>query len=200
MMTTTTASHPRPVLADLVPAVRWRTLALVVGGALFTAAASQIRIPLGFTPVPISMATFAVALTGGALGARRGVASMGLYLLLGIVGLPFFADAGSGWSVVTGATGGYLVAYPVMAVIVGTAADRGRDRRVGSFVTAVVLANAAVYVFGALWLAHVVDVPVLGWEASAFSMGVRPFIAGDVVKMVAAGVLLPATWRILGDR
>jgi len=201
----TATVQARPVLADLIPAgliptVRQRTVALVVAGALFTALASQIRIPLGFTPVPINLGTFAVVLTGGALGARRGVASIGVFLAFGLVGLPFFAGANSGWTYATGSTGGYLLAYPVMAAIVGYAADRGRDRNVAAFTVAVVAANLVVYVLGALWLAHVVDVPVLGTDGSAFSMGVRPFLAGDVAKMVAAGLLFPTAWRLVGDR
>jgi len=196
----TTTVRARPVLADLLPTVRMRTAALVVGGALLTAAASQVRIPLGFTPVPINLATFAVALTGGALGARRGMASMGLYLALGIVGFPFFTGAKSGWSTFTGATGGYLVGYLIMATILGAAADRGRDRRVGSFVAAVVVANLVLYAVGSVWLAHVLGVPVFGWSGSAFSMGVRPFLAGDAVKMIAAGLLFPTAWRVIGDR
>lgn len=197
----TVATVPaRPVLADLLPAVRQRTLVLVTAGALLTAVASQIRIPLGFTPVPINLATFAAVLAGGALGARRGAASMGLFLVLGIIGFPFFAGANGGWEHATGATGGYLLCYPIMAAIVGFAAQRGRDRHVGTFVLAVVAANLILYTVGALWLAHVVGVPVFGWEGSAYSMGVAPFLAGDVVKMAAAGVLFPAAWRLLGDR
>lgn len=196
----TTAVHPQPVLADLLPAVRWRSIALVAAGALLTALTSQIRIPLGFTPVPINLATFSVALTGGALGARRGVTSMGLYLAAGIVGLPFFANASSGWDTVTGATGGYLVAYPILAAVVGLAADHGRDRHLGTFIVAIVAGNAMVYTLGALWLAHILDVPMFGLEDSAFSMGVRPFLAGDLAKMLGAGMLFPATWRLLGDR
>jgi len=196
----TSTTHAQPVLADLVPTVRWRTVALVVGGALLTAAASQVRIPLGYTPVPINLATFAVALTGGALGARRGVASMALFLALGIVGFPFFADGGSGWATATGATGGYLLAYPVMAAIVGFAAERGRDRSVGSFTAAIVLANLAVYVIGAVWLAQYLDIPLFGGTKNAFELGVRPFLAGDAAKMIAAGLLFPAAWRLVGDR
>ncbi|MGA9279574.1 biotin transporter BioY, partial [Ilumatobacter sp.] len=179
--------------------VRNRTLLLVVGGALLTALASQIRIPLGFTPVPINLATFAAVLTGGALGVRRGTASMGLYLALGIVGLPVFADWSGGWSSFTGATGGYLICYPLMAAIVGAAAERGRDRHVVSFVAAIVLANAVLYFVGSAWLAHVVDVPMFG-DPSAWTLGVRPFLAGDIVKMLAAGVLFPAAWRLTDDR
>jgi biotin transport system substrate-specific component len=196
-MLSITTAPTRPVLVDLLPSVRRTTLVAVIGGALLTAAASQIRIPLGFTPVPINLATFAAALTGGALGARRGAASMGLYLVLGIIGLPFFAGGASGWETVSGATGGYLLAYPLMAVIIGTMAERGNDRRVVPFTVAVLLANLAVYSFGAVWLAHVIDVPVFGHDGSAYALGVRPFLAGDLVKMIAAGLLFPAAWRFL---
>lgn len=190
----------RPVvLIDVVPVLRNRTMVLVVSGALLTALASQVRIPLGFTPVPINLATFAAVLTGGALGVRRGAASMGLYLALGIVGLPFFADWSSGWSTFTGATGGYLICYPLVAAIVGAMAERGRDRHFAPFVAAIVAANAVVYFVGAAWLAHVIDVPMFG-DPSAWTLGVRPFLAGDVVKMVAAGLLFPATWRFVDDR
>jgi biotin transport system substrate-specific component len=134
----------RPVLADLVVGLRDRTLVLVLAGTLLTALASQIRIPLGFTPVPINLGTFAVALVGGVLGARRGVMSIALYLALGLVGLPFFQGWNGGWSYATGATAGYLVGYLVMAVVVGAAAERGRDRRPLPFLAAIVLANAAV--------------------------------------------------------
>lgn len=195
--TSTVVTHP--VLADLLGTATRRSAVLVTAGALLTAAASQVSIPLGYTPVPINLATFAAALTGGALGARRGAASMGLFLVLGVVGFPFFADAGSGWTTVTGATGGYLLAYPVMAAIVGLAAQRGRDRHVGSFVAAVVVANVILYTIGAVWLAQVLDVPLVGGERSAFSLGVQPFLAGDAAKMLAAGVLFPTTWRLLGD-
>lgn len=194
------ATRPRPVLADLLPDVHQRTVALVISGALLTALASQVRIPLGFTPVPINLATFAAALVGGALGARRGAASMSLFVVLGVVGLPFFAGANGGWEYATGATGGYLICYPVMAAIVGAAAERGGDRRVGPFVITIVAANLVLYTVGSLWLARTTGSPLFGWEDSAFSMGVRPFLAGDAVKMVAAALLFPATWRLIGRR
>jgi biotin transport system substrate-specific component len=196
---TTSTVGTYPVLADLLGTATRRSAILVTAGALLTAAASQVSIPLGYTPVPINLATFAAALTGGALGARRGAASMGLFLVLGIVGFPFFADASSGWSTVTGATGGYLLAYPVMAAIVGLAAQRGRDRHVVPFVLAVVAANVILYAIGASWLAQVLDVPLFGGEGSAFALGVQPFLAGDAAKMLAAGVLFPTAWRLLGD-
>jgi biotin transport system substrate-specific component len=190
----------RPLLADVVPGLRDRTALLVISGALLLAGASQVRIPLGFTPVPINLATFAAVLLGGALGARRGAASTGLFLVAGIVGLPFFADWNGGWSYFTGATGGYLVCYPLMAALVGVAADRGRDREVVPFVAAVLIANVVLYTVGALWLAHVIGVPMFGSEASAWALGVRPFLAGDLAKMIAAGLLFPAVWRFIEER
>lgn len=188
----------RPVLADLLPRVRWHAAALVAGGAGLIALASQLRVPLGFTPVPINLATFAVALTGGALGVRRGVASVLVFLLAGLVGMPVYTNAGSGWSTFTGATGGYLVGYVALAAITGWAARRGRDRHLVSSVAAVVAGNVVLYMLGTLWLAHTLDVPVLGWESSGFTMGVRPFLAGDAVKMAAAGALFPVAWSRLG--
>lgn len=193
----TTLATTRPVLADRFVGLRDRTLVLVVAGALLTAAASQIRIPLGFTPVPINLGTFAVVLTGGVLGARRGAMSIGLYLAAGLVGLPFFQGWSGGWTYATGATAGYLVGYLVMAFVVGAAADRGRDRHPVPFFAAIVVANAAVYALGAAWLSRHLGVPFFGGESSAWELGVRPFLAGDAVKMVAAALLFPAAWHAL---
>lgn len=199
-MSELTTLAPRPVLADRLTGLRDRTVVLVVAGALLTAAASQIRIPLGFTPVPINLATFAVVLVGGVLGARRGATSIGLYLLAGVVGLPFFQGWNGGWTYATGATAGYLVGYLLMAAVVGAAAERGGDRRPLPFLAAIVLANGVVYALGATWLAQHLGVPMFGGEASAWELGVRPFLAGDAVKMVAAALLFPAAWQAIERR
>ena len=205
-MSITSAGAPEPiavvpsraVLADLIPAVWWRTMTLVAGGVLLMAAASQIRIPLGFTPVPINGGTFAVMVVGASLGAARASATMGIYLFAGIVGMPFFADAQSGWTYATGATGGYLLAYFVAAVMLGALAERGTDRRVRTAIPAMLAATIVIYTLGALWLAHVLAVPVFGTDRSAWTLGVRPFLAGDAIKLVLAGLVLPAAWRAAG--
>ena len=94
---------PSPVITAVVlPRSRAVSLGLVVGFALLTALAAQVVIPLPFTPVPITGQTFTVLLAGAALGGTLGAASMALYLLLGAVGLPFFAEGSSGWEVVRG--------------------------------------------------------------------------------------------------
>ena len=155
--------------------------------------------------MPITGQTFAVLLAGGALGATRGAASQFLYLVLGLF-LPFYADGEKGWDVVSGATGGYLVGFVIAAAIVGLMSERGQDRRVGTAIPALIAGTAVIYTLGALWLGHKLDVPLTGeaGEPSAIAYGVAPFLVGDVLKAVLAGVLLPAAWRVRtiveGDR
>lgn len=191
----------RPVLADRFSSTRVRSASLVVGGALFVALCSQVTIPLGFTPVPINGLTFASMVVGGALGLRRGVAAMGLFWFAGLAGLPFYAGGGHGWEVAGGATGGYLIGAIAAAALMGAIAERGGDRRIVSSVAAMLIANAVlIYVPGTLWLARVLDAPVLGGADSAWALGVAPFMVGDAFKLVLAGLVLPAAWRLLGHR
>ena len=110
----------------------------VVGFALLTAAAAQISIPLGFTPVPLTGQTFAVLLAGGVLGANRGAASQLLYVILGAIGLPFYADGASGITADGAliATFGYLIGFVVAAWVVGLMAERQQDRSIMSAIPA----------------------------------------------------------------
>ncbi len=200
-MTSSVSPISKPsVLIDLLPArlipqARVRTATLVIGGALLVALASQIKIPLGFTPVPINGLTFATLIVGGALGARRGAAALSLFWVLGVVGLPFFQGGNAGWTYATGATGGYLVGSVLAAAVVGAVAERGGDRRVLTSVATMVAVNVMlIWGLGTLWLSHVMNVPVFGAEVSGFAYGIRPFIAGDIFKVVVAGLLLPAAW------
>ena len=195
---TTVPAHR--VLADLIPVTMWRTIALVASSTLLIAAASQVRIPLGFTPVPINGGTFAVMVVGAALGMGRGAAAIGMYLVAGLIGMPFFANGESGWTYATGATGGYLIAYLVAGILLGALAERGGDRRVLTAIPAMLAATVVIYVMGAAWLAMVIDVPLFGWERSAWTLGVRPFLVGDAIKLVLAGLVLPAAWRLVGDQ
>jgi biotin transport system substrate-specific component len=190
---------PAPItLADALPAVRLRSAVLVVGAALLTAAAAQISIPLGFTPVPITGQTFAVLLTAAALGSRLGVASQGLYWLLGAVGLPFYAEGAGGWTAATGATMGYFVGFVLAAAFVGHLAERGQDRNVSTSIPAMLAGTAIIYAAGVSWLAHSLDVPFYAGDgADAFTYGLAPFIPGDIVKLVLAAVITPAAWRAL---
>lgn len=185
-------------LADLVPLPRdralVRTAVLVVGFALLTALAAQVVIPLPWTPVPITGQTFAVLLAGATLGWARGGASQLLYVILGAVGLPFYAGGEGGWSASTGATGGYLVGFVVAAAIVGLLAERRQDRSFVTSLPAMLTGTAIIYLFGVSWLAHSVGV---SW-VKAVELGMAPFLVGDLVKLVAAGLLLPAAWKLAG--
>jgi biotin transport system substrate-specific component len=188
--------RPRPVLADLLPRAVVRDVLLVVAAALLTALAAQVRIPLPFSPVPLTGQTFAVLLTAAALGPLRGVAGQALYLALGLIGLPFFTGGESGWTYATGATGGYLVGFVVAAAVVGLCARRGLDRRLLGTVAAFALGTLVIYAFGVPWLSAAADMPL----RDALWNGAVVFLPGDLLKAVLAGVLLPAAWRLTGER
>ena len=185
---------PSPVIAAVVlPRSRAVSIGLVVGFALLTALAAQVVIPLPFTPVPITGQTFTVLLAGAALGATLAATSMALYLLLGAVGLPFYAEGSSGWEVVRGATGGYLIGFIVAAWLVGKLAERRQDRTVATAVPLFLLGSVVIYLFGVPWLAA--SLGVNGTEAMV--LGLVPFIVGDLLKVAVAGLLLPATWTLV---
>jgi biotin transport system substrate-specific component len=166
---------------------------LVVAGAGFVALAAQVEIHLGFTPVPITLQTFAVLLVGAALGSVLGVAALALYLLVGMVGAPVYSGGEGGWEWIEGATGGYLVGFVLAAGVAGLLAERQWDRRLATAVTALLTGNVLIYVFGLPWLAHVAD---LGWQET-FEQGLYPFVVGDLAKLYLAGALLPAAWGLV---
>ena len=180
-----------PLASTVLPRKRAVTIALVVSFALLTAAAAQFRVSLPFTPVPITGQTFAVLLAGGVLGSRAGAASQALYWVAGLV-FPFYSGGESGWTVATGATGGYLAGFIVAAWAVGTLAERGQDRTVASAIPAFLAGTVVIYLFGVPWLAHELGV---SWQR-AFELGAVPFLVGDLVKIALAGVLLPGAWHV----
>ena len=196
-----TTSVTPTTLLDLIDRSRVRDVVAIVGFALFTALAAQVTIPLGFTPVPITGQTFAVLLAGGVLGANRGALSMGLYVALGAIGLPFYAEGAGGWTAATGATAGYLVGFVVAAFVVGKMAEHGQDRKLSTSIPAFIAGTLIIYGIGAGWLAYDLGLPLTGaaGEASAISLGVAPFLVGDVLKALLAGAMLPAAWRFIED-
>jgi len=167
-----------------------RDLLLITTGALFVAALAQVKIPLPFTPVPLTGQTFAVLLVGAALGSKRGAASLALYTLMGAVGLPFFAGGASGLAYLSGPTLGYLVGFVAAAYAVGTVAERGLERSVRTSLVPFLIGTLVIYLFGAGWLA------VLFGVEQALILGVLPFLIGDAIKLVLAALVLPAAWKI----
>ena len=172
---------------------RVRDILLILTGSLFVAAMAQVRIPLPFTPVPLTGQTFAVLLVGAGLGSRRGAASLLLYLLQGIIGLPVFAGGASGLAVLLGPTGGYLVGFVVAAYLIGLLAARGLDRRIPSAFLAFLAGEAVIYLFGVAWLSV-----FLGFQR-AIMAGFLPFLIGDALKLVAAALALPAAWKLVKE-
>jgi biotin transport system substrate-specific component len=187
---TTTTLPARPVLADLIPGERVRDAVLVLAATAFLIVAGQIVIPLWFTPVPLSMATFAVLLSGAALGPVRAACSTLIYLLAGMAGAPIFASQASGWSF---ASFGYIVGFVPAAVVVGALARRRADRSVVTTFLTACLGSLIVYAFGLPWLIAFLDVDL----ATGLELGVTPFLTGDVIKALAASLLLPAAWKLV---
>jgi biotin transport system substrate-specific component len=194
LVTTTTdvASRPR-VLADLVPGAVVRDIALVIGAAAITGLAAQVSIPLPFTPVPISLQTFTVLLSSAALGPIRGGLGMGLYLVAGVAGVPWFSEQRSGFDF---PSFGYIVGFVLAAILVGWLARRGLDRSVPGTIGIMVLGNLVIYALGVSWLASSlgVDLP------TALELGAWPFLIGDSLKIALAAGLLPAAWWLVRRR
>jgi biotin transport system substrate-specific component len=166
---------------------------LVVGGTAFVALAAQVSIKLGFTPVPLTGQTFAVLLTGAALGSTRGALSLLLYLAVGIAGVPVYADHQHGWSVFSGATGGYIVGFVVAAALTGWLAERSWDKRFSSSVGAMLSGSVVIYICGVAWLHHFLGV---NWSTT-LNDGLYPFVPGDMLKLYLAAAALPGAWRLV---
>jgi biotin transport system substrate-specific component len=153
---------------------------------------AQVSIPLPFTPVPITGQTFAVLFTGAVLGGRRGVLALLLYLAWGAMGLPVFAGGAAGIYRFFGPTGGYLIAYPLAAGLVGALAERGWDRNPHRAPAMMLTGNFVISGLGVLWLAR-----FTGGLGPALVKGLLPFLPGDLVKMLLASLALPGGWMLV---
>jgi biotin transport system substrate-specific component len=175
---------------------RVRDIALVLAGALLIYLTARIVIPVPGSPVPITGQTFGVLLVGASLGFRRGLIGVALYVLLGVIGLPFFAEGKGGLSVIWGATGGYLVGFVVAGAFVGRLAELGWDRRLGGALGAMLIGSVVIYAIGLPWLAVVTS----STPAETIALGLTPFLVGDALKLVLAAVLFPTAWWVVGRR
>jgi biotin transport system substrate-specific component len=180
------------VLADTLPGARVRDAVLIAGGALLTALFAQISIDVPPSPVPITGQTLAVGLVGATLGARRGASSMGLYALLGLF-LPFYADGESGWDVIWGASGGYIVGFIFAAGFIGWMAEQGADRNVVLAFVAFVGGQLIIFAFGLVGLKLAVD-ESWGWT---IHNGFTIFIVGGLVKAAVGAAVLPSAWGLV---
>lgn len=167
-------------------------VALIIGGSLLIGLCAHVKIWLPFSPVPITGQTFAVLMIGSLLGARRGCLTVLAYIMEGAAGLPVFA-VGVGPAALLGPTGGYLFGFIPAVYITGRLAEKGWDRRIGTTVLAMVLGNLVIYTFGLFWLGC-----LTGFNRMVLTIGLRPFIVGDLVKIILAATLLPSGWKLLG--
>ncbi|TWT11475.1 biotin transporter BioY [Reyranella sp. CPCC 100927] len=182
-------SRPRQALAASLRL----GLLLIAGSAAMTLSA-KVEIP--FWPVPMTLQVLASLALAGIFGGRLAGMMIGLYLLEGALGLPVFANAparGIGLAYLAGPTGGYLVGFLVAAVVIGSWVHRDRLAVVPT-VLKMMVGLAIIYIMGVLWLAQ-----FTGWQ-TVLSLGVLPFLAGDVVKalLAAAFTIAIARWRRVG--
>lgn len=183
-------THRAQVLADRYGGTIAREGALILGATAFIALLSQIAIPLGFTPVPLSLGTLAVLITGASLGPVRAITTTTLYLLAGVAGAPIFADGGSGWQF---ASFGYIAGYIGAAAIVGELSRRRADRH---FLRTIALGTAGtvvIYAAGVPWLMASTGADLI----TAWHWGVAPFLIGDSVKILITALILPSTWHLV---
>ena len=158
--------------------------------AAFTAVAAQIAIPI--EPVPFTLQVLAVVLTGLLLGPRNGALAMGIYLLVGAIGVPVFSGFRGGLGIVFGDTGGYLLAYPLAAALTGLAAGaiakapRRRALVVGFLWGSAGL--AVIYALGATWLGFLTGLS----PGAAVVAGVLPFVPFDLIKVGLAALVAVA--------
>ncbi len=164
---------------------------LVLAGTALTSVAAQLAIPN--QPVPFTFQTLAVLLTASVLGAVRGALSLGLYALVGAIGLPVFTSGGSGMNYLFGATGGYIVGFVLAAFIVGLLAEKGWSKSSLGMIGSYVIGSAIIYTLGATWLTYGY---MKGDLSAGLNAGVYPFLAWDAIKAFVAAAIVPEAWRI----
>lgn len=182
---------------------------LAVVGSLVVAAAAQITVPMW--PVPMTLQTLAVLAVGGAYGARLGAATLGLYALEGAVGLPFFAGAKSGLFdakldyLLPASSMGYVLGFIMAAYLVGKLVESGWANTLLKSVVATLAGAVVLYVPGLIWLAiwaSTTGVVPEGQTAvqAALAWGLLPFLLGDTVKAIIAGLAVPAAGVLFGKK
>lgn len=167
-----------------------RQAALAGLGVCLITLGAKASVP--FWPVPLTLQTLAVSVVAAAYGLRLGVATVGLYLLTGLLGAPVFAGANAGIAPFMGPTGGFLAGFVLMAAIIGAAADRGWDKAWPKTLAAMALANVLVFVPGLLWLGT-----FTGYGARLLATGLWPFALGTLVKTALAAAIMPAAWSLV---
>ena len=167
-----------------------KNILLVLGGVAFLSLMSQVIIPLPFTPVPISLGTFGVALMALLYGRKLGTATILSYVAAGSLGAPIFAGFKSGS--LFSPTGGYILGYIVATIILGYLSDKGVTKSYVKTFFSLLLSSAIILTLGSIVLS--IFVP----GKNAFMIGVLPFLPGDAIKSTTITLLLPTLWKVIG--
>lgn len=170
-----------------------RAIVLMVLGSLLVALCAQINVPM--LPVPMTLQTLAVLAIGGAYGSRLGAATLALYALEGVAGLPVFAQMKAGLPTLLGPSGGYILGFILTAWLVGRLAEKGWDRNAFTMCVATIMGAAILYVPGLAWL-----YTFMGNLPDTLAAGLVPFIPGDIIKAILAAIAFPATWLAVDRR
>ena len=165
-----------------------KDVVLVLSFAALTGICAKLKIEIG--PVPITMQTFAVLLSGAILGSIRGAVSQFVYLIFGLAGIPWFSR-GDGLSYLFSPTFGYLLGFIFASFFVGFLCERGFDRKIEKSILAMIIGNIVLYLPGLVWLARFVSFE------RVLAVGFYPFILGDLLKIFLASSLLPFCWKVL---
>lgn len=183
---------------------RLRHIALISIGAVFIALTSNVAIAIPGNPIPITGQTLSVLVVGGALGLRRGLLSVALYLILGLF-LPVYAHQAHGLGTIAGfgasglslsPVGGYLISFLFAAALVGWLAEMGWDRHMGGAIGAMILGEVVIYAIAVPWLA----LSLHKGPADAIATGFTPFVIGDAIKLAIAAGIFPFAWWLVGRR
>lgn len=166
--------------------IRTKQMVLIALMTAVTCVLGPLSIPLPFSPVPISLTNFAIFLAIFVLGMKNGTISFIIYLLLGAVGVPVFSSFRGGFQVLAGPTGGYLIGFIFLALIMGFALDHF-DRKLVPTIIGMIIGMAVCYAFGTVWLAKLLSLSF----KEGLMMGVIPYLPGDAAKIIIAAIVGP---------
>lgn len=166
--------------------IRTKQMVLIALMTAVTCVLGPLSIPLPFSPVPISLTNFAIFLAIFVLGMKNGTISFIIYLLLGAIGVPVFSSFRGGLQVLAGPTGGYLIGFIFLALIMGFALDHF-NRKLVPTIIGMIIGMAVCYAFGTVWLAKLLSLSF----KEGLMMGVIPYLAGDAAKIIIAAIVGP---------
>ena len=166
--------------------IRTKQMVLIALMTAVTCVLGPLSIPLPFSPVPISLTNFAIFLAIFVLGMKSGTISFIIYLLLGALGVPVFSSFRGGLQVLAGPTGGYLIGFIFLALIMGFALDHF-NRKLVPTIIGMIIGMAVCYAFGTVWLAKLLSLSF----KEGLMMGVIPYLAGDAAKIIIAAIVGP---------